>query len=82
MTRRAFDEVLRWDSPVQTFFRTTTRETVLAGTAIPEGSKVLLFLAAANRDPRQWEYPEKFDLQRRVSAHVGFGAGIHACLWC
>ena len=80
IARRAFDEVLRWDSTVQTFFRTTTREVMVADTVIPEGSKVLLFLAAANHDPRQWENPEKFDLQRRVLAHVGFGAGVHACV--
>lgn len=78
--RRAFDEALRWDSTVQTFFRTATRDVEVAGALIPEGSKVLLFLAAANRDPRQWESPEKFDLQRRVVAHVAFGAGIHACV--
>jgi cytochrome P450 len=80
LSRRAFDEVLRWDSPVQTFFRTTTRETSVAACTLPEGSKVLLFLAAANRDPRHWEDAERFNLQRRVLAHVGFGAGIHACV--
>ncbi len=80
IARRAFDEVLRWDSTVQTFFRTTTRAVDVGGITLPEGSKVLLFLAAANHDPRQWENPEIFDLQRRVLAHVGFGAGIHACI--
>jgi 4-methoxybenzoate monooxygenase (O-demethylating) len=80
LCRRAFDEVLRWDSPVQTFFRTTTRETSVEGCTLPEGSKVLLFLAAANHDPRHWEDAERFNLQRRVLAHVGFGAGIHGCV--
>jgi cytochrome P450 len=80
LARSAFDESLRWDSTVQIFFRTTTREVSIGGTVIPEGSKVLLFLAAANRDPRQWPQPERFDIERKNSGHVGFGAGIHQCL--
>ena len=80
LSRRAFEEALRWDAPVQTFFRTTTRAVEVEGAVLPEGSKVLLFLAAANRDPRQWEDPDRFDLNRRTLGHVGFGAGIHACV--
>lgn len=77
---RAFEESLRWDSTVQTFFRTTAKNTEVAGTAIPEGSKVLLFLASANRDPRKWEDADQFRIYRNVSGHVGFGFGIHQCL--
>jgi cytochrome P450 len=77
---RAFEESLRWDSTVQTFFRTTTRDTAIADVSIPEGSKVLLFLAAANRDPRKWTDPDRFDIERVASGHVGFGFGIHQCL--
>lgn len=77
---KAFEESLRWDSTVQTFFRTATCDTEIEGTRIPEGSKVLMLLAAANRDPRQWDAPTQFDLNRRVSGHVGFGFGIHQCL--
>jgi cytochrome P450 len=80
LARRALDESLRWDSTVQTFFRTTTRAVDVAGATIPEGAKVLLFLAAANRDPRRWHEPERFDLGRATSGHVGFGHGIHQCL--
>ena len=78
--KKAFEESLRWDSTVQTFFRTASRDVEVAGTAIPEGSKVLLFLAAANRDPRKWEDPDRFDIDRMASGHVGFGFGIHQCL--
>ena len=46
----------------------------------PEGAKVLLFLAAANRDPRKWDNPDAFDIARSASGHVGFGFGIHQCL--
>lgn len=80
LIKRVFDESLRWDSTVQTFFRTTTREVVVSGKTIPEGAKVLLFLAAANRDPRRWDAPETFDITRQASGHVGFGFGIHQCL--
>ena len=55
--RPAFDEMLRFESPVQTFFRTTTRAAELGGVALPEDAKILLFLAGANRDPRRWETP-------------------------
>jgi cytochrome P450 len=65
---------------VQTFFRTTTRSVEVDGVTIPEDCKVLLFLAAANRDPRQWENPEAFDIARRALGHVAFGAGVHACV--
>ena len=77
---KAFEESLRWDSTVQTFFRTTTRDVSVGDVAIPEGSKVLLFLAAANRDPLRWKDPDNFDLDRNPSGHVGFGFGIHQCL--
>jgi 4-methoxybenzoate monooxygenase (O-demethylating) len=80
LARQAFDESLRWDSTVQTFFRTTTRATQLSGVDIPEGAKVLLFLAAANRDPRKWTHADRFELERPASRHVGFGHGIHQCL--
>jgi 4-methoxybenzoate monooxygenase (O-demethylating) len=80
LVRRVFDESVRWDSTVQTFFRTTTCDTVMSGIHIPKDTKVLLFLAAANHDPRQWEHPEQFNVERLVRAHVGFGAGIHACI--
>jgi cytochrome P450 len=65
---------------VQTFFRTTTRSVEIAGTTIPDGSKVLLFLGAANRDPREWRDPDRFDIRRRPAGHVAFGSGIHACV--
>lgn len=80
LTKRAFEESLRWDSTVQTFFRTTSRPVTIGDVMIPEGSKVLLFLAAANRDPRRWSEPDTFDIQRQASGHVGFGFGIHQCL--
>ncbi|GAB3347404.1 cytochrome P450 [Modestobacter lapidis] len=77
----AFDEALRWESPVQTFFRTTTRDVEVAGTTIPRDTKVLLFLGSANRDPRQWgEDADVLDIGRRAAGHVAFGMGVHQCV--
>ncbi|MDQ7263079.1 cytochrome P450 [Paracoccus sp. PS-1] len=78
--RNAFEEAVRFESPVQTFFRTTTRAVELGGATIPEGSKVLMFLASANRDPRRWDRPDQYDIARKTSGHVGFGSGIHMCV--
>jgi cytochrome P450 len=80
LARAAFDEVVRFESPVQTFFRTTTRATEVQDVPIAAGDKVLLLLAAANRDPRRWENPDRFDIHRNAAGHVGFGFGIHACV--
>jgi hypothetical protein len=60
LARVAFDEAVRWQSPVQTFFRTATRDVEIGGTVIPDGSKILMFLGAANRDPRRWSEPDAF----------------------
>jgi cytochrome P450 len=80
LARVAFDEAVRWESPVQTFFRTATTDLRIAGTTVPDGRKVLMFLGAANSDPRRWDDPGAFDLSRNPSAHVGFGMGIHQCV--
>jgi cytochrome P450 len=81
LAKFAFDEALRWESPVQTFFRTASRDAEVGGTLIPEGSKVLLFLGSANRDDRQWGGDaEEFDIRRAAGGHVAFGMGIHQCV--
>jgi len=80
LARAAFEEAVRLESPVQTFFRTTTRDVEIGGETIGEGRKVLMFLGAANRDPRRWQQPDKYDITRRNAGHVGFGTGIHGCV--
>jgi cytochrome P450 len=80
LARAAFEEAVRYETPVQTFFRTTTRPVEVAGIAVGEGEKVLMFLGAANRDPRHWERPDDYDIARRTVGHVGFGSGIHQCV--
>ena len=80
LARSAFEEVLRFESSVQAFFRTTTCEAELGGVRLPEGAKILLFFGSANRDPRRWEAPDRFDITRKTSGHVAFGYGIHSCV--
>jgi cytochrome P450 len=70
LARNAYNETLRYLGPAQTFARTTTRAVEVEGIEIPEGQKVSLFLAAANRDPRRWEAPDRFDIQRKAAGQV------------
>jgi cytochrome P450 len=80
LARIAFDEAVRWESPVQTFFRIADTDVSVGGTVVPEGRKILMFLGSANRDPRHWRDPDVFDLGRDPSGHVGFGMGLHQCV--
>ena len=80
LVRPAFDEVLRFESPVQAFFRTTTQEIEVEGVRMGEGEKVLLLYGAANRDHRRWADPHVFDIARRPAGHLAFGVGIHGCV--
>lgn len=74
------EEVLRAEAPVQYLMRTAKVDVELHGTTIPQGAKVLLLYAAANRDDRRWENPDAFDIARPQLRHVAFGEGIHHCL--
>ena len=80
LARAAFEEAVRFETPVQTFLRTTTRQVELGGTRVGEGEKVLMFRGSANRDPRHWERPDDYDIARKIAGHVGFGMGIHQCV--
>jgi cytochrome P450 len=78
---KAFNEVLRLETPIQHFSRVTTRDVDLGdGVVIPEGARVIVSYAAANRDERRFPDPDCFDVTRPNSAgHLAFGAGNHAC---
>lgn len=80
LVRVAFDEAIRWQSPVQNFSRTATTDTRIDQISIPRGQKILILLGSANRDPRRWQRPDTFDLGRDPSGHVGFGMGLHQCV--
>lgn len=74
------EEVLRLESPVKTDFRLTRRSTSVAGVEVAAGTPVMLLNGAANRDPRRFECPHEFRLDRaNAQAHVAFGRGAHSC---
>jgi cytochrome P450 len=75
----AFEETVRWQSPIGMLPRETTRETTWLGTVIPERANVGLLLASANRDAAMFEDPDRFDVHRNARGHLGFGAGTHMC---
>jgi cytochrome P450 len=78
---RAVEEVLRLDSPVQLTGRTALTDTVVAGRAVPAGSRVTVLLGAANRDPAVFPDPTRFDVTRgNARDHLAFSAGVHYCL--
>lgn len=81
LAKFAIDEALRLESPFQKFHRTVSTDTTLGGVDLPAGTKVLVFLGAANRDPEKWG-PDatKFSLDRTSSGHVAFGMGLHQCV--
>ena len=74
------EEMVRWRSPTQTIFRTTTEPTEIGGTRLPAGSVIALGVGAANRDPRVWTDPDEMDLDRDLRDHLGFGSGAHYCI--
>jgi cytochrome P450 len=74
------EEIVRWDCPVQSFFRNTLSETTVAGVAIPKGVKVQLLFGSANRDERRFPNADDFKIDREGPDHVGYGVGVHFCL--
>jgi fatty acid omega-hydroxylase len=76
----AIEEVLRLESAVQYFpSRSATDDIEIAGTVIPKGSPVHLMYGAANRDPKRFPDPNKFNAERRDNEHFGWGSGVHTC---
>ncbi len=80
LIRSAVEETLRWAGPVGTSTRQTTEATALAGVALQEGALVGAVLSSANRDPRRFTDPDRFDVHRKEGAHLAFAVGTHFCL--
>ena len=76
----AVEELLRYESPVQWLARMTTRDVELHDKVIPQGKRVVLLWASANRDGRQFRNPDLLDLRRTPNIHMAFGQGIHFCI--
>jgi len=76
----AFEEAIRWEPPVTAILRRATTDARIGDVDVPAGADVVLLLGEANRDPRRYPRPDRFDLFRPDHQHVGFGGGAHACL--
>jgi cytochrome P450 len=76
----AVEEALRFDAPLQVAGRTTTRDVELHGVTIPAGERVFLVYGSANRDERQYEDADRFDVFRQQKRHMSFSEGLHGCL--
>lgn len=74
------EELLRFDSSVQLTGRVTTADVALSGTTVPANESVIILLGAANRDPEQYEDPDRLDVTRQNVRPLSFGGGIHHCL--
>ena len=77
----AIEEMLRWVTPVKTIARTAQQEVVLADQTIAAGERVIMLFESGNRDPAQFNDPDKFDIRRQPNRHLSFGGyGRHHCL--
>ena len=80
LIKAAVEEALRWAGPVGTSTRQTTRATELAGVELEPGALIGAVLSSANRDPRRFSDPDRFDIHRKEGAHLAFAVGTHFCL--
>lgn len=78
--RDAINEMLRFDSPVQTDFRIAKADVVVRGRTIRAGDGVILLTGSANRDEAAFENPDTFDIARQGPRHTSFGSGVHQCI--
>jgi cytochrome P450 len=74
------EETLRYDASTQVLARTTTTDVALATGLIPANARVLLLIGSANRDPRVFTDPDRYDLDRDTADSLSFGSGRHFCL--
>jgi cytochrome P450 family 142 subfamily A polypeptide 1 len=76
----AVEELIRWVTPLNNFFRTATRDGHIGDVAVAAGDRVILLYPSANRDERIFDDPYRFDITRSPNPHVSFGFGTHFCL--
>lgn len=77
---RAVEEAVRFRAPAPAIVRYVTKDTELGGKVLKKGDNVIVFLASANRDERQFSNAHEYDIHRHPNPHIGFGHGIHFCL--
>jgi len=78
--RSVFEETLRTYAPSPFIARTVGTEVDFGGVTLRPEEKIINCVSAANRDPRHWERPAEFDIERDIRGHAAFGYGIHACV--
>jgi len=78
--RLATEECLRYDPPVKSTQRIAAQDVEFGGKSIRKGDRIRWIMASANRDPREFEDPDRFDITRQPNTHIAFGGGIHYCL--
>ena len=76
----AVEEMIRWVTPLNNFFRTATEPATVGGVALEAGDRVILLYPSANRDEAVYDDPYTFDIARDHNPHVAFGFGSHFCL--
>jgi cytochrome P450 len=76
----AINEVLRVESPIQSFSRYVTRDAQVGDISMPGGSRAIVVYGSANRDERKWQNPESFDVRRKAAEQLAFGHGEHLCV--
>ncbi|MGA5560775.1 cytochrome P450 [Streptomyces platensis] len=76
----AVEELMRYLSVADIFYRYATEDIELGGETIGKGSTVVVSLLAANHDPRRFDHPDTLDIHRKARGHLSFGHGIHQCL--
>jgi cytochrome P450 family 142 subfamily A polypeptide 1 len=76
----AVEELVRWVTPLNNFFRTAAVDSHIGDTPVAAGDRVMLLYPSANRDEEVFDDPYRFDVTRSPNPHVGFGFGTHFCL--
>lgn len=76
----ALEELLRFDAPGQSAFRTATQDIEISGVTIKKGDQIRIFFGAINRNPKDFKNPDTLDITRSPNKHISFGAGVHFCI--
>lgn len=76
----AIEEVLRWVTPLNNFFRTAVADDVIGGQPIASGDRIIMLYPSANRDEQVFDSPFTFDIRRNPNPHLSFGFGTHLCV--
>jgi hypothetical protein len=80
LAQPAIEEALRFDGPGQGLLRIAVTDITIGEVTIPAGARVLPMIGSANRDPRHWDRPDEFRIDRKSNDHIAFGSGIHFCI--